>query len=621
MKKEELIKLYELDFVKKFYEEELKILLDLPDEIVKLMLDNRKRAGFIFELVKNELDLEHINIALKYANMIKDNDLLSTFVDFVLDEDLIESEYYEYVLSQCHNISDKNVLELFVQIAWNQDLLDSKYYKQILEVAKTINDYELLDKFGKIASNDALLKLDYFENIINIASRIDNFEILDNFYDIITDIDLLNSKHHEFIVNSFENISNKDLLHSFSDIFINEDLLKSEQYEYVINSVIKITDINLLNPIKDIYLYPELIESKHFEYCINLINKMKNPDLIESIYNIVCDDDLLESEYYRFVLDIAIKITNDDLLVEFGEIVSNCDLLRSKHYKSIIEIVSKVNDAELLEKYNDIICDGYFIKLNNFDQVMSNICKTTDKEVLKSFLGLSLDLLDNEQVVLLASTIQEPNILDCFEQLALSKHFKQTSLYMTTLEKISKCTDPVFVKVYVDILCNNNIYENNVFELIYNMATFTNSSNKLNNIDTIVNCEPLLKSKYFMPIMHKANKYKNIDLSIINLLNFSILSESCDKIIEQIDKILSIKNEKVIMDLLDELKTKLESKIPPILLIEKKENPFSDIEINIEKNKLINVLMKTKGENIELLLEEVSIDEEINSNTYVKIKH
>lgn len=447
MKKEELIKLYEFDFVKKFDEEELEILLDLPNEIVKLMLENEKCAKFIFELIKNELDLEHINIALKYANMIENNNLLSTFVDIVIDEDLIKSEYYEYVLSQCYNISDKNVLESFGQIAWNQDLLDSKYYKQILELAKTINDYKLLDKFGLI--------------------------------------------------------------------------------------------------------------------------------------------------------------------------VSNCDLLSSKHYKSIVEIVSKVTDAELLEKYNDIICAGYFVKLNNFDQVMNNICKITDKEVLKVFLGLSLDLLDDEQVILLASTIQEPNILECFEQLALSKHFKQTSVYMKTLEKISKCTDPVFAKVYVDILCNNNIYENNVFDFVYNIVESVNSPSKLNNIHAIVNCNNLLKSQHFTSIVRNTIKYDSLNLSpVIGLLNHCCSYENSVIIIEQINKILSINNENVIMDLLNELKVKLVSKVTAT-----PKNPFSDIEIDIEKNKLINILMKTKGENIEHLLEEVSIDEEIDSNTYVKIKH
>lgn len=408
MFKNQLIELLSLGIVDKSNDEDINFLLSLNQKEVNILLENKKRAKYLYRFMKKYKDNKCYEIIIKKISEEKDKKIVEQFMRLVENQILIDSERYEFALIKSLEIKDENLFMAFNELACDPDLLKSKYYEFALTKSLEIKDNDLFKAFVALTlfcPSD----LPYYEFVITQALKIKDAQLLREFIGLAINKKIIDSPYYKFVITQASEIKDINLLEKFIILAtVDESLINSKDYKFALTKASKIKDIRLL----DFFVgkHNVILSVPNFRDNINdiFINDIGQDITSSSIIQRVIRSDLKidKISFMRSVLRVQDERILEKILCitmscykEFTE--SEIDLV----FNSVIKILKIKNDEVVLELLDDIswelikeeniknfgVFEPKIEEIINKRNVVNLIATSTNEQITKRLNDLSDD--------------------------------------------------------------------------------------------------------------------------------------------------------------------------------------------------------------------------------------
>lgn len=453
------------------------------------------------ELFKTNKDIENIDIFInQYKNFIN-------LVDKINEN------------SSLSNIKQHPWYSLDVPFSINIE----NQIKNDLENINLIIDNNLLD-IHRIEES-----LDYNLKVLNIDHLLKNSSILFNFIDLFQsyDIETINN----LLIEKQEKIKNIEFVESIFDLS-NIDNSLIQQYFDLVNKLILNHKLFKYEPLDKLIKYSHtIINSYSISYLLkeldNLIKFSDNPNIfIDEKYF----EDLIANVKYLFLIQPQYKqYINHFKNIKFSSIDNSQLENHIKNIKNSIEDIKKIIsnlseffdiDIHNYENYNELNKKLEKYKNASIFYKMSKEYKTIQQEFISMIKDSNIKKR-NDIIELIDKKTSLLKKLDDFNQ---NKDYKNNFQYLfngldsdiTIMEQFVNYTNECFKYLdikFIDILNNNIIYLNEIFEDIDSEYSQNLQLNKISNMKNIDNNIKLYEEEYSIMKNFK-NKIKNNRVNI-----------------------------------------------------------------------------------------------------------
>ena len=285
MKKGELITL--LECIKLRNEDDVKFFLKLDEKEIKILIDNKEKTQFLYDIIRKFKNSNHYECILKNAIEIKNKRLYEPYKDLVIKYQSQSREKFTYIIETVMQVKD---FEKIIGII-NLLTLKSSIVKDVViknEINKIVDlDLEQINLISKIIKYDSATNWTNSINLMKRVYEIKDKNILNNLINIFEKklSFLYTSDKYEVVNNVFDSveeilkINNVEIINNVLEDILNE--MKSEQ---------KIKEISILDKTK------ELIKERNI---VSAILKLDKKALLDGLSVLSDDEEITQNTYVK----------------------------------------------------------------------------------------------------------------------------------------------------------------------------------------------------------------------------------------------------------------------------------------------------------------------------------
>ncbi len=283
MKKSELITL--LECIKLRNEDDVKFFLKLDEKEIKILIDNKEKAQFLYNIIRKFKNSNHYECILKNAIEIKDKRLYEPYKDLVIKHQSQSREKFTYIIETVMQVKDfEKIIGIINLLTLKSSIVRDVVIKNEINKIVTL-DIEQINLISKIIKYDSATN---WKNSINLMKRVYGIKdknILNNLINIFEKVlsFLYTSDKYEVINNVFDSI---------------EEILKINNVE-IINNVLEdiLNEMQKEQKTKEISIFDktkELIEERNI---VSVILKLDKKALLDGL-NVLSDDEEITQNTY-----------------------------------------------------------------------------------------------------------------------------------------------------------------------------------------------------------------------------------------------------------------------------------------------------------------------------------
>ena len=395
MERKKLMKLIEDKKLKEKSINELALLFLIDREKVELVINNELLLDLVYKLLKYNVSVYNIRLAVDIACGITNQNDLSKFCIFATNLDLIFSGHYNYVVKKINEIKNIKILGKTIEYALNEKNMNTVVYKNVLELATKVedsDDFDTIISLAKMNENN----LEHFLYTIDKLDLIKNMppKVFFDFLDLFIGVDE-KTKNRIFkgCVDKVYQIKDCVILNKLKTLIHNEQVVNLENFDEILQ-MLSIDDSRLFESQFKLVTNNKLINLPNFKNIINLVSTINNVSHLSNYVLFAELENVIKLEYYDYILMLAARLENfwlSSVCICWAK-YSSLDGLKNIEYA--LDVQNQIENEKLF-KYKCLVYElaNSIYAIQNYDEfknIISTVVKIKDTNDFANFVELIL---------------------------------------------------------------------------------------------------------------------------------------------------------------------------------------------------------------------------------------